>query len=79
MARDNKGKFAKVECNCKLYEGQSWDCPEHEHVMECQVCHAINCSRKMPGVFLEPLEEWVCMFGHGYGVNIETREYFMLH
>lgn len=64
------------ECTCEGYEGQNWDCTEHEALFECPKCHCIKTEFNEWTGDMPPLKHYRCgMCGFSYNRNMEDGSY----
>ena len=64
------------ECTCEGYEGQNWDCTEHEALFECPKCHCIKTEMHEWTGDMPPLKHYRCgMCGLSYNRDMEDGSY----
>jgi len=61
-------------CNCKDYDGQSFNCPIHKAKVECPKCHSVGVEIKCE--YMEPCQTYRCgICGFACKRNMVTGDY----
>ena len=61
-------------CNCKDYDGQSFNCPIHKAKVECPKCHSVGVEIKFE--YMEPCQSYRCgMCGFAYQRELTAGKY----